>query len=143
MRGPHLPAQWNHVGFQRVAVIEGASRCTGSVAHDPNRKRRPLLIGIDAKVGLGKSSLAAWLSWQLEMPAIHLDACLIRDSEPLAWRLDDLRRVVDGCRILLGCAQPPHNAVPNSGSPSHGSVITIGSAIHDKEPQARGIPFSP
>jgi uridine kinase len=36
--------------------------------------RRPLLIGIDGKDGSGKSSLAAWLSWQLEMPAIHLDA---------------------------------------------------------------------
>jgi len=43
MRGPHLPARWNHVGFQRVAVIGGASRCTGSVAHDPVR-RRPVSI---------------------------------------------------------------------------------------------------
>jgi adenylylsulfate kinase-like enzyme len=39
----------------------------------PN-ERRPLLIAVDGLDGSGKSSLAAWLSWQLEMPVIHLEA---------------------------------------------------------------------
>jgi pantothenate kinase-related protein Tda10 len=47
----------------------------------PNR--RPLLIGIDGLDGSGKSSLAAWLSWQLEMPAIHLDVYVVQNSDPL------------------------------------------------------------
>jgi pantothenate kinase-related protein Tda10 len=35
----------------------------------PNR--RPLLIAIDGPDGVGKSSLASWLAWQLEMPSLH------------------------------------------------------------------------
>ncbi len=58
-------------------------------------ERKPLLIGIDGIDGSGKSSAASWLSWQLEMPDIHLDLYLVRDSEPLAWRYDDLSRVLD------------------------------------------------
>lgn len=54
--------------------------------------RHPILIGIDGLDGAGKSSLAAWLSWQLEIPAIHLDVYIVRDSEPIAWRLGDLRQ---------------------------------------------------
>jgi uridine kinase len=60
--------------------------------------RQPLLIGIDGVDGSGKSSLAAWLSWQLEMPAIHLDVYVVRDSDPLAWRLDDIARAVEGAQ---------------------------------------------
>jgi hypothetical protein len=45
-------------------------------------ERRPLLIGIDGLDGSGKSGLAAWLSWQLEMPAVHLDTYIIRDRAP-------------------------------------------------------------
>jgi hypothetical protein len=37
---PHLPAQRNDVGFQRVAAMGGQSRRTGPVAHDPKRTRR-------------------------------------------------------------------------------------------------------
>jgi len=59
--------------------------------------REPLLIAIDGLAGSGKSSLAAWLSWQLEMPAIHLDTYIIRDSEPLAFRSDHLKAAVDSC----------------------------------------------
>jgi hypothetical protein len=63
----------------------------------PNR--RALLIGIDGGDGSGKSSLASWLSWQLEMPAIHLDIYFVRGSNPLAWRSDDLARAVDGAQL--------------------------------------------
>jgi len=63
-------------------------------------ERRPLLIGIDGADGSGKSSLASWLSWQLEMPAVHLDLFLIRDSDPMRWRLDDLTRIIEAQREL-------------------------------------------
>ena len=62
-------------------------------------ERRPLLIAIDGEDGSGKSSLAAWLSWQLEMPAIHLDVFLIRDSDPITWRIPALRAAVDGAQF--------------------------------------------
>ena len=62
--------------------------------------RKPLLIGIDGTDGSGKSSVASWLSWQLEMPAVHLDLYLVRDSEPLTWRYDDLSRVFDAQTAL-------------------------------------------
>jgi len=61
---------------------------------------RPLLIGIDGIDGSGKSSAASWLSWQLGMPAVHLDLYLIRDSEPLTWRYDDLSDVLDAQTVL-------------------------------------------
>jgi 2-phosphoglycerate kinase len=49
----------------------------------PNRK--PLLIAIDGPDGVGKSSLASWLAWQLGAPSLHLDLYMIRDSKPLKW----------------------------------------------------------
>ena len=58
----------------------------------PNRLSR--LIGIDGDDGVGKSSLASWLAWQLGAPTVHLDLYLIRDSNPLRWRTEDLQRVV-------------------------------------------------
>src|SRR5262245_28046288 len=66
----------------------------------PN-ERKPLLLGIDGADGSGKSSLAAWLSWQLEMPAIHLDIYIVPESSPLSWRLDDLARALAGAQLHL------------------------------------------
>ena len=57
--------------------------------------RLPLLIAIDGPDGVGKSSLASWLAWQLGAPAIHLDLYVIRDSEPLRWKTDELSRLVN------------------------------------------------
>lgn len=57
----------------------------------PNRLA--LLIAIDGADGVGKSSLASWLSWQLGMPAVQVDlyvTCL----EPIQWLSTDLRRVI-------------------------------------------------
>jgi len=59
----------------------------------PNRL--PLLIAIDGADGVGKSSLASWLAWQLGAPAIHLDLYLVRDSDPLQWRSDELQRILN------------------------------------------------
>jgi uridine kinase len=61
-------------------------------------RRLPLLIGIDGVDGAGKSSLAAWLSWQLQMTALSLDVYLIRDSDPITWRFEDLTRAVEGAQ---------------------------------------------
>lgn len=67
----------------------------------PAPEWKPLLIGIDGIDGSGKSRLASWLSWQLGMPAVHLDLYLVRDSEPLTWRYDDLSRLLDAHQIVL------------------------------------------
>lgn len=62
----------------------------------PN-ERKPLLIGIDGRDGAGKSALASWLAWQLEMPAIHLDMFMVVKPEGglAGWRDDDLARAID------------------------------------------------
>jgi uridine kinase len=65
----------------------------------PNHK--PLLIAVDGADGVGKSSLASWLGWQLGMPAVHLDLYLLRDSKPLQWRTDELARII-GARVDCG-----------------------------------------
>jgi hypothetical protein len=54
-----------------------------------------LLVTIDGSDGIGKSSLASWLAWQLGMPAIQLDLYLISLDPPIEWRTEDLKRVVD------------------------------------------------
>jgi hypothetical protein len=64
-------------------------------------ERRPILIGVDGFDGSGKSSLAAWLSWQLEMPAIHLDLYITRYSNPVAFRSDHLATAINA-RIQHG-----------------------------------------
>ena len=63
--------------------------------------RLPLLIVVDGADGVGKSSLASWLAWQLEMPAVHLDLYLVRDAMPVCWREADLNRVIEE-RLDLG-----------------------------------------
>jgi len=56
--------------------------------------RLPLLIAIDGPDGVGKSSLASWLTWQLGAKAIYLDLYVVKGSNPLRWRSGDLRRLV-------------------------------------------------
>jgi pantothenate kinase-related protein Tda10 len=73
---------------ESVALLEQVQERLG-----PNRV--PLLIAIDGADGLGKSSLASWLAWQLGAPAVHLDLYLIKDSNPLQWRTDELRRILN------------------------------------------------
>ena len=79
------------------AYLELRTKIRGALGF-PN-ERKPLLIGVDGVDGSGKSSLSAWLSWQLEMPAIHLDVYVVRDSDPLTWRFDDLARTIDGAQL--------------------------------------------
>jgi hypothetical protein len=72
---------------QSSALLCKVQECLG-----PNRL--PLLIAIDGADGVGKSSLASWLGWQLGAPAIHLDLYLVRDSNPLQWKIEELRRII-------------------------------------------------
>jgi uridine kinase len=65
----------------------------------PNRL--PLLIAIDGADGIGKSSLASWLAWQLGMPAIQLDLYLT-SLQPVQWLTADLRRAISH-RLERGC----------------------------------------
>jgi uridine kinase len=64
----------------------------------------PLLIAIDGADGVGKSSLASWLAWQLGAPSVHMDLYLVRDSDPLRWRTHELQRIV--ITRLVEHAQP-------------------------------------
>jgi hypothetical protein len=55
--------------------------------------RLPFLIAVDGADGIGKSSLASWLAWQLGMPAVQLDLYLT-NQQPIRWLTVDLERVV-------------------------------------------------
>jgi hypothetical protein len=74
--------------------LPGSIELLGKVLARLRPERLPLLIAIDGVDGLGKSSLASWLAWQIGAPSIHLDLYLIQDSDPLRWRSDDLARVI-------------------------------------------------
>ncbi len=68
-------------------------------------KRLPLLIAIDGADGVGKSSLASWLAWQLGMPAVQLDLYLT-NGEPIQWLTADLDRAISrrlgrGCPVIV------------------------------------------
>jgi hypothetical protein len=59
------------------------------------QQRRGVLIGIDGLDGAGKSTLAAWLSWQCGIPVVSLDLYLPRRARPLQWRSADLGGVLE------------------------------------------------
>lgn len=60
----------------------------------PN-ERRALIIGIDGADGAGKSSLASWLGWQLNMATISLDLFLVPNTGVIKWRSAELRNVIN------------------------------------------------
>lgn len=73
---------------------------------------RPFVVGIDGPDGAGKSSLASYLSWQLNIAAIGLDLFLVPDQEEivhdtkllsqvLSKRLEQNRvTIVEGVKLL-------------------------------------------
>ena len=60
-----------------------------------SRGRSRFLSASTALDGSGKTSLASWLTWKLGIPAIHLALFVDLDASDLAWRTDDLRRMLD------------------------------------------------
>jgi uridine kinase len=77
------------------SVLPGSEALLCKVQECLGPNRLPFLIAIDGADGLGKSSLASWLGWQLGAPTIHLDLYLVRGSNPIQWRTEDLERVVN------------------------------------------------
>jgi uridine kinase len=80
-------------------ALPGYEALLGRIHECVGPNRLPLLIAIDGADGVGKSSLASWLAWQLGAAAIHLDLYLVRDSDPLRWRSDDLQRILKTRRV--------------------------------------------
>jgi hypothetical protein len=83
--------------------LPGSEELLGRVQEALMPNWRRLLICVDGVDGVGKSSLASWLAWQLGAVAIHLDLYVIADSCPLRWRTDDLQRAIDA-RLRVGPA---------------------------------------
>jgi pantothenate kinase-related protein Tda10 len=85
--------------------IPGSNQLLDQIKQALTPKRLPLLTAIDGADGIGKSSLASWLAWQLGMPAIQLD--LYQTSlEPLQWLTADLQRAISrrldrGCPVIV------------------------------------------
>jgi uridine kinase len=75
--------------------LPGSEELLAEVKQALTPNRLPLLIVIDGADGVGKSSLASWLAWQLGAPAIHLDLYLVRDSDSLRWRSDELQAILN------------------------------------------------
>ncbi len=83
------------------SALAGYEELLAQVQKELGPNRQPLLIAIDGLDGVGKSTLASWLAWQLEMPSLHLDVYLVRNSKPQQWRVDDLDRAIRS-RLNLG-----------------------------------------
>lgn len=61
---------------------------------------RKFTIGVDGHDGAGKSGLARYLAWELDLPAIDTDLLIVRESNPPAYRYDDLARLVEARHSL-------------------------------------------
>lgn len=73
------------------AYVAALERCWLAIGY-PDRKR--CLIGVDGFDGVGKSSFAAWLAWQIGSPCLFLDDFRERRTPPLSWRLDEVERLL-------------------------------------------------
>ena len=61
---------------------------------------RKFTIGVDGRDGAGKSGLARYLAWELDLPAIETDLLIVRDATPPAYRYDYLARLVEARHSL-------------------------------------------
>ena len=116
-------------------MIPGADALLTALREALGPEHGPVLIGIDGRLGAGKSGLASWLAWQLEVPVVHLDLYQVVDEGELPrWRYQDLARVlqapagpviVEGvclCQALHAVDRDPDILVwlENEGGPEHG-----------------------
>lgn len=106
MGGVEVQSRWDMPGVEEAPPIRVAPPAYSELrvklfqALGYPLERRPLIIGADGRDGMGKSSLANWLAWQLGMSNINLDHYMISGSEPLVWHLDELNRVFDAHQEL-------------------------------------------
>ena len=56
---------------------------------------RKFTIGIDGPDGVGKSVLARFLSWELNMPAVEVDLFIIGENEPPSYRYKEFYNVIN------------------------------------------------
>ena len=57
---------------------------------------RDFLVGIDGRDNSGKSTLARFLAWQMDMPAIETDLFLVPNEDGLIrYRNADLKRLIE------------------------------------------------
>lgn len=61
---------------------------------------RKFTIGVDGHDGVGKSVLARYLAWVLDLPAIETDLLIVKEAVPPVYRYDDLARLVNARHIL-------------------------------------------
>jgi uridine kinase len=98
-------AMWNFQPYDLQSMLKsplsGSEKLLEALQKELGPNRKPLLIAIDGADGVGKSSLASWLAWQLGMPALHLDLYLIKDSNPLGWRAGELDLLIRS-RVDIG-----------------------------------------
>jgi uridine kinase len=96
---------WNFQPYDLQSMLKsplsGSEKLLEALQKELGPNRKPLLIAIDGADGVGKSSLASWLAWQLGMPALHLDLYLIKDSNPLGWRAGELDLLIRS-RVDIG-----------------------------------------
>ncbi len=85
------------------APVPGSELLLQKVQEALGPNRAPLLIGIDGANGIGKTSVALWLGWQLGVPVAHLDLYAHKGTKPLRFMTDELKRIIEA-RIL--CQQP-------------------------------------
>jgi putative SOS response-associated peptidase YedK len=90
-----------HISVMLKSPLPGSEELLRRVKAALGPDREPLLIAIDGRDGVGKSSLASWLAWQLGMPSVHLDLYLIRGSRPLKWMTAEIDRLIQA-RLNLG-----------------------------------------
>ncbi len=56
---------------------------------------RKFTIGIDGPDGVGKSVLARFLSWELNMPTVEMDLFIISEDEPPSYRYEEINNVIN------------------------------------------------
>src|ERR1700710_1710024 len=117
--------------------MQGADLLLTVIRRELEPQRLALIIGIDGRVGAGKSALAGWLAWHLGGPCIGLNSYIIAGQSPLDWHYAQLAALIDAqretrksivvegiclCRVLQDLNMDPDFLVwvENEGDREHG-----------------------
>lgn len=77
----------------RMLVISDHEQLAAALSRDC-QPWRAMIVGIDGRDGEGKSRLARFLAWRLEMPCLETDTFLQTRTGTYAVKTEDLRRAV-------------------------------------------------